>query len=160
MPLTINVGLNRKTSENYNSKGASINVAAELDQSLLARPHELQGAINELYEQAEIALQRQCEAGEPEQQHDNGPTVSHRNGGNGKKSNGGGGMTDSQRRAIEAISRRLDVDPVEEARHLFGSDIKGLSIREASKFIDHLKSLQVRDSGNGHPHAARNGGRR
>ena len=26
MPLTLNVGLSRKTSENYNSKGVSINL--------------------------------------------------------------------------------------------------------------------------------------
>jgi hypothetical protein len=38
MPLTISVGLSRKASENYQSTGVSINITAELDQSLLARP--------------------------------------------------------------------------------------------------------------------------
>ena len=59
MPLTISVGLSRKTSENYNSQGVSIHLTAELDQSLLVRPDDLQGAVGELYEQAERALDRQ-----------------------------------------------------------------------------------------------------
>lgn len=63
MPLTINVGLSRKSSENYQSRGVSINVSAELDQSLLADPHRLQREIAGLYVQAEEALEEQC--GEP-----------------------------------------------------------------------------------------------
>ena len=38
MPLSINVGLSRKASKDYQSTGVSINVTAELDQSLLAKP--------------------------------------------------------------------------------------------------------------------------
>ena len=60
MPLTINVGLSRKSSENYQSRGVSINVSAELDQSLLADPRRLQREIAGLYLQAEEALEEQC----------------------------------------------------------------------------------------------------
>ena len=56
MPLTLNVGLSRKTSENYNSKGVSINLTAELDQALLNRPDELQDRVAALYREAEVAL--------------------------------------------------------------------------------------------------------
>ena len=42
MPLSINVGLSRKASKNYQSTGVSINIVAELDAALLARPEELQ----------------------------------------------------------------------------------------------------------------------
>jgi hypothetical protein len=59
MPLTIDVGLSRKASENYQSTGTSINITAELDQSLLARPDQLQQEIDRLYEQANTALDRQ-----------------------------------------------------------------------------------------------------
>lgn len=48
MPLTVNVGLSHKTSENFNSRGVSINLTAELDQSLLARPDDLL-LLDELY---------------------------------------------------------------------------------------------------------------
>lgn len=65
MPLSVNVGLSRKASKDYQSTGYSINVTAELDQSLLARPEELQLQIDALYQQAEAALSKQ--AGEPQQ---------------------------------------------------------------------------------------------
>jgi len=154
MPLTINVGLSRKTSENYNSTGTSINLTAELDQSLLARPDELQDAIAELYEQAEDALEQQAQTDDEPRKADprdsrRSSSRSHtRNGDSARNGNrNGGSMTDSQKRAIHAIADRLDVDPAEECRHEFGVDLDSLSIREASKLIDHLKSLQPAERG-------------
>ena len=58
MPLTINVGLSRKLSQDFNSVGVSINVTAELDQGLLVRAQELQRQIGELYQQAAATLRR------------------------------------------------------------------------------------------------------
>ena len=52
MPLTGNIGLSKKTSENYNSQGTSINLSAELDQALLTKPDELQAKIQHLYREA------------------------------------------------------------------------------------------------------------
>ena len=60
MPLAINVGLSRKASRNFQSTGVSLNVTAELDQSLLARPDELQQEIGNLYAQAQQALEQQA----------------------------------------------------------------------------------------------------
>lgn len=142
MPLTINVGLSRKTSENFNSQGASINLTAELDQSLLMRPDELQGAVSELYEQAELALDRQSN-GHVQEQSSQRITQTRHNGsnGNGQRQNGRG-MTQSQRKAINAIGDQLGIDPANEARHEFGIDLERASISEASKLIDHLKQLQ------------------
>ena len=57
MPLSVSVGLSRKRSENFQSEGASINISADIDPILLARPVELQLQINSLYEQAEVALE-------------------------------------------------------------------------------------------------------
>lgn len=146
MPLTINVGLNRKASKDYQSTGASINLTAELDQTLLARPDELQGAVSELYEQAQLALDRQANGGtqEPPRQRiahtrSNG---ANGNGHTGSRTQNGRGMTQSQRKAINAIADQLGVDPVDEARHEFGIDLERASISEASKLIDHLKSMQ------------------
>lgn len=137
MPLTLNVGLSRKTSQNYNSEGASINLTAELDQALLNRPDELQDRVGALYREAEVALKRQQNAGAQD-------TPSPPNG-NTK----GDSMTQSQHRAIEAICKRLNTNPVDEAHHEFGLDLDRMTIREASKFIDHLKKLQPSDNGNG-----------
>src|SRR6204780_1212170 len=60
MPLSINVGLSRKASKDYQSIGVSINVTAELDQSLLTKPDELQAQVANLYAQAESALEQQA----------------------------------------------------------------------------------------------------
>jgi hypothetical protein len=145
MPLTINVGLNRKASKDYQSTGASINLTAELDQSLLARPDELQGAVSELYEQAEQALDRQVNGSSREvpprrsPQRQNGSNGHGRGNGHAQNSRG---MTQSQRKAIHAIADQLGVDAAEEARHEFGIDLDRASIAEASKLIDHLKTLQ------------------
>ena len=62
MPLSINVGLSRKTSAHFQSSGVSINVTAELDQALLAKPDDLQKQIGELYAQAEHALTQQADS--------------------------------------------------------------------------------------------------
>ena len=62
MPLTVNVGMSRKSSQNYQSAGVSINLTAELDQSLLADPPRLQQEIDRVYLQAHSALDRQAAA--------------------------------------------------------------------------------------------------
>ncbi len=169
MPLSINVGLNRKASHNYQSTGVSINVTAELDATLLAKPDELQQQIAGLYSQAESALERQAaQLAPPEPPRTNGTRAngSQRNydrsngsrgyaersqgnsngGGNGH--NRGGRMTDSQRRAIEAIARRVNADPAYEAREITGAELEDLTVRQASDLIDHLKSLES-TAGNG-----------
>jgi hypothetical protein len=150
MPLTINVGLSRKASKDYQSAGTSINITAELDQALLARPDDLQRQIGDLYQQAEHAMTRQASqpASAPASSQGQGSAPS---GGNGNGSNGGNGhggngrvapMTQSQLRAIHAIAKRLGIDPTDECRRQFGWDLNRLSIRDASTIIDHLKSLQ------------------
>lgn len=166
MPLTINVGLSRKASQDFQSSGVSINVTAELDQTLLARPDELQGRINELYEQAEVAVERQLRlqaAQQPPELADG--SVSVNDGGraparttgsapndvhaNAGRSNGqpAAPMTQSQERAIQAIAKRAEVDASTECRKVFGWDLAKLTLRQASEYIDHLKVLQPSGSG-------------
>ena len=152
MPLVINVGLSRKASENYQSTGVSINVSAELDQSLLARPAELQEQVASLYQQAEAALDRQ--AGQPQQPATPIATTARNGNGHAQSANGHGGngngqsngqtpapMTVSQSRAINAIAQRLGIDAAAECRKAFSSDLSHLNVRQASAFIDHLKGL-------------------
>ncbi|MCY2929796.1 MAG: hypothetical protein NTV86_09950 [Planctomycetota bacterium] len=159
MPLVINVGLSRKASENYQSTGVSINVSAELDQSLLARPAELQEQVASLYEQAEAALDRQANGTHQEPArpatsavaagaNEQAPTANGRNGNGGGNGNGrsngqaaAAAMTQSQSRAINAIAQRLGIDPAAECREVFSWDLAKLTIRQASAVIDHLKAL-------------------
>jgi len=145
----------------YQSTGVSINVTAELDSALLLKPGELQQQIDSLYAQAEQAIDRQVKAyagnGSPQTNvpsntrgneralrtaPQNGRT---RTNGNGTgTSNGHGatsGMTESQRRAINAIAERVNADAHQESQNLFGTVLNDLSIRQASELIDHLKTL-------------------
>ena len=48
-----------------------------------------------------------------------------------------------------AIARRVGVDPAVEARDLVGTGLDDLTLRQASELIDHLKSLQPAEGGNG-----------
>ena len=42
MPMTLNVGLSRKVGEpNYGSRGASVNLELELDNSLVEQPEQV-----------------------------------------------------------------------------------------------------------------------
>ena len=149
MPLTINVGLSRKASKDYQSSGTSINITAELDQALLGRPDELQQQVDQLYAQAEAALERQA-AGNGN--NGNGSGYPNRglpgarrtgNGGNGHaRGSDSPTATQSQMRAIHAIANRLGTDAAIECNQALGLDLGHLSIRQASQFIDHLKALQ------------------
>lgn len=179
MPLSVNVGLSRKRSKDYQSEGVSINLTAELDQSLLARPEELQQQIDGLYQQAEAALDRQVSVPQPQpqprQQQQEHRSQTNRNGGfnrnagsdgsgNGRGNNypqqqqppqssgngngrpNAGAMTESQKRAINAIARRLNMDAVYECQQVFGWELDKLSIKQASELIDHLKAQTSDDT--------------
>ena len=144
MPISINVGLSRKASRDYQSTGYSINVTAELDSALLAKPEQLQQQIADLYAQAEAALDRQASSNAASaigpvngRNASNGARGQHHVNGNGHRN--GDGMTTSQRKAIEAIARRAGIDPEQECQDLFGSGLDDLTLRQASGFIDHLK---------------------
>ena len=134
MPLQLTVSRNRKTSHNYNSEGHGISVTVELDQALLQHPADLQDQIQRLYAEADAALDRQSSS----PGNASGSATEQSNGNHGEVETPRG-MTDSQRRAIEAIGRKLQVDPEQECRHEFGRNLDDLSVREASRLIDHLK---------------------
>lgn len=134
MPLTINVGLSRKSSHNYQSEGVSINVTAELDQALLSRPDHLQREIAGLYYQAEAAIQSQISPparGKPRQ--------TPQNGHQGAPGNGARKATASQLRALQGIAKRLEADLETESQREFGVGYTQLDIRQASVLIDLLK---------------------
>jgi hypothetical protein len=164
MPLSINVGLSRKASRNFQSAGVSINVTAELDHALLVKPQELQQQIDNLYLQAEQALDRHASDPSPSQPpqqtqpaatngarsrsgNANGHGNGHSNGGNGR--GGGAPMTASQHRAIESIARRLNRDPNHEAEQFIGLRLDQLALKQASELIDHLKGSQPAENNRG-----------
>ncbi|HSZ56416.1 MAG TPA: hypothetical protein VK797_12185 [Tepidisphaeraceae bacterium] len=144
MPLCINVGLNRKASQDYQSSGASINITAELDATLLSKPQALQEAIDGLYEQARVALDRQSPltppGGPPQAAELPARGNGHAGGGaNGHAGSGARPITPRQRSAILSIARQADLDAAASARRTFGVELDQLTTRQASKLIDSLK---------------------
>ena len=170
MSVKLNIGLSRKVGEaSFGSRGASINLEVELDNGVLNDPGLLRDRVQDLYvlarQSVDEELQRPAEAGPSEPSHTNGnehgrisPTANgngHKNGhANGHVTNGhspttGNGhgrievarATQSQIRAIFAISKRQGLDP-----HTVINDryrvhkMEELTIREASALIDDLKN--------------------
>ena len=128
MPMQLTVSRNRKTSENYNSEGYGVSLTVELDQGLLKKPKELQDKIAYLYHEAEAALDKQA-------QQQSAPASKNGN-------HNSNGMTTAQRRAIQSIGQRLGLDVTQECRHELGSELERLTVKQASRFIDHLKALE------------------
>ena len=61
MPLTVNVGLSRKVTEDYNSRGFTLNIAAELPANLVEDPNGLAEATNNLFQLATDLLDDQVQ---------------------------------------------------------------------------------------------------
>lgn len=136
MPMQLTVSRNRKTSENYNSEGYGVSLTVELDQSLLTKPKELQDKIAYLYHAADEALDKQAQREMP------APPKNGNGHANGNSNGNSHGMTTAQRRAIQSIGQRLGLDVTQECRHELGSELEQLSVKQASRFIDHLKALE------------------
>lgn len=189
MPMTVTVTRNRKTSQNYNSDGCGLSLTVELDQGLLGRPDELHNRIEDLYAELDRALDAESKRSgavgsarhngdvnharsDPHDRHDrrdNGHPETRDRYGRRDRDHGRQApadepaMTHSQRRAIHAIAKRLDVDPEDEAFHQSGSSLDQLTLKQASRLIDHLKSIprgdgNARNRRNGSGHAATSAG--
>ena len=168
MPLSINVGLSRKASKDYQSTGCShqrhrrnwtplswrspTNCGARSPTST-ARPKALSHQVSAVIDSSPPQQSSERQTRRPT----NGNGKDHRNGningnGNGRSrhtSQGDGSMTESQRRAIFAIAQRTNVDATIEAREFIGTELDELSIRQASELIDHLKEYAQPANGNG-----------
>jgi len=163
MSVKLNIGLSRKVGEaNYGSRGASINLEVELDNGVLNDPGQLRDRVRDLYmlarQSVDDELQRPADAGETAYVNGNGNGnghARHSNGhghanGNGNGHASGNGQqprmevaraTQSQIRAIFAITKRQGLDPDVLVRDKYRVHrMDDLSIREASALIDELKN--------------------
>jgi hypothetical protein len=167
MPMTLTLSLSKKLTENFNSTGLSVTIGAEVDHSLLAEPAALQGRIDRLFAECDLAIERKLAAmsggaaptslvgaaealtkattpGVPMAASQ--PQLGHAQGGNlgngqAKPSHSRGRpATESQLRALRSIARRLGIDLQQEAYHEFAvASPEDLSITAASQLIDALK---------------------
>lgn len=127
MPLSIDVGLSRKIARRFQSTGVSINITAELDQGLLARPGDLHAEIERLYAQAQEALEQQLAVMMTHAPSTSPAEVRDRP------------ATPAQRRAIQALCRRLGVDAADAIRSALGCAMADMSVGQASQLIAQLE---------------------
>jgi len=152
MPMKLNVGLSRKVGEpNYGSRGASVNLELELDNSLVEQPERLRERIRQLYQLAKASVDEELNASSPEPVNGSGNGHSfdrYRTNGNGTNNgqsvNGHGPRqaTSSQVKAIHAIAGRNRIDVARLVQDRFNVQRPDdLSISDASTLIDELKAV-------------------
>ena len=140
MPLTLNVALTKKVGEpNYGSRGASVNVATELDAGLVTKPNELRDRIRQLFSVAREAVQEELSGGGHAPAAGSGAAAAANNGQPAKQAERP--VTTAQVRAIRALADRNQIDLVALLKERFKLQrADDLSLKEASRLIDELKS--------------------
>jgi hypothetical protein len=145
VPISLSIGLSRKVSKDYNSRGYSVNLDVELPADAINDQQSIADSADRLFILCDQLLDRQIEEqrGEarPERHQDrsNGYRKQVTQGRTSSGNGNGRSMTNAQSRAIETMARKLGEDPKEWARHEFGQELSQLNIRQASEMIDGLK---------------------
>jgi len=164
MPVKVTVGLSRKLTEDFNSKGFDLHIEAELPANLIEDPNGMATATNGLFQLAEDLLAEQVrkstDGGSPEavalpsrndrpeqpRREKSGNTSNGNHNGNG--SNGhtershhrqDRPVTEAQKRAITNMAKRLDMEGDPCAHEEFGVPVRELSLKQGSQLIDLLK---------------------
>ena len=141
--LKLQVGSCRKVGDpNFGSHGASVELAIELDGSLIADPDQLRERIRALFALAKASIDEELH-GRPQPADDPGAATNGHapTNGRGTPRDGTRWATASQVRALNAIAnrRRLDLTALLVQRFQI-HDPAALTITEASALIDELKS--------------------
>lgn len=146
MPLKLNVGASKKIADgNYGSRGASVNVETELDSTLVTEPAKLQEKIRQLFGLVRVSLAEELNGGngtaKPTGDNGNGNGNGTTPSESGQRSNPPRPATQSQVKAIHAISRSKQINLSKLLRERFHvGKPDDLSIKEASSLIDELKN--------------------
>jgi hypothetical protein len=146
MPLTINVGLARKASRDFKSRGCSINLTAELDSALLGTPQRLQEEVAGLFKHAEEALEHQQVRMSAVAVLTAASSVAPSNAQNGTTTSPKAPRpaTRNQLRALRNVCERLGLDLDQICPSETGISTSQLDIRQASRLIDLLRARERR----------------
>lgn len=161
MAITINVGGSKKVSHNYDSQGVSLNITAEVPNDALTEPQKIADNAQDLFDLVNGLLDEQiAKLSQADTKPSNGNTYQSNGRGNSNgegrgrhqsntRSSGnahsgrnpGRPLTQAQQRAITNMAKRLNEDADAWVHHEFGVDkVVDLNVRQASEFIDTLKS--------------------
>jgi len=158
MPLKLNVGLSRKISQDYNSRGFSLNLESELPANAVEDPEGLAGSVNQLFQlvgdllDEQIRLATEGDGGSSVAAQAKSPALRKwsprppsqsegANAGGNRQGSGNGrrGVTSAQSRAIKNMAKRLGYDPAVVAEEQFNVSLENLTIKQASSLIDLFK---------------------
>jgi len=154
MPLKLNIGLSRKVGEaNYGSRGASVNVEIEVDSSLVSEPAKLHEKIRNVFGLVRASVAEglngtngHCHADSPDmngRQNGSNDNGAAHNEANGQRSSPGRRATESQCKALFAITKSQGLKLKDVLRERFHVDKpEELSLKEASQLIDALKASE------------------
>lgn len=144
MPMRLNVGATKKLGEaNYGSRGASVNLEIELDSGLVQEPAKLQEKIRHLFALVRSSLNEELNGGASNgnAENGNGNRASPPANGNGASSDKPRPATQSQVKALYAITKSQRLNLAQFLNDRFHvRKAEDLSIKEASDAIDQLKS--------------------
>lgn len=169
MPLRLNIGLSKKVGlPDYGSLGASVNLELELDSGAIGDPDRLHQQIRHLFGLAEKSVEEKLcgrQTNSPggdghggENQH-NGSTNGHSRSGYGSRDSQNGhpsrlptngrAATNSQVRAIRAITSRqgIDLGQLMSSRYSIRYP-EDLTLADASALIDELKAQPAASGSN------------
>jgi hypothetical protein len=149
MAVKITAGFSRKVGEpNYGSRGASLHLEVELDRGVLDDLGHFQAEVEEIFERAREAVDRELQRGgasTPLEPCEFANGHSHRESENGRPSRL---ATPNQIRAIQRMAQHRMVVLSQLLKTQFGGrTLEELSIMEASLLIERLQSLRTNDGG-------------
>ena len=146
--IKLNAGVSRKVGEpNYGSRGATVNMELELESAAAQDVSLLHDRIRKLFAIARDAVQEELGLGA---QHASPPShpIPNGNGHGAAPANGNGSArpaTPAQLRAIHAICTQWGLEAADECRQRLGTDLRDLTVAQASRLIDELKAAALPD---------------
>jgi hypothetical protein len=137
MPLTLNCGLTRKVGDsNFGSRGASVNLAVELESSLVTEPAKLQEKIRQLFAVVRTSLNEELNGGGK----GSNAAAGGSNAGNLNQSKPPRLATAPQVKAIAGLLRAQGIEPGPLLQQKFkAAKPEDLSVQQASALITDLK---------------------
>jgi hypothetical protein len=154
MPLTLNVGFNRKVGEaNYGSRGASVNLEIEVESGLVREPDKLRAKVDYLFGLAKKSVDAQLAVNGQTEPTRDASTPNHNGNGHVTVGTNGNGHVNGNHRASEKQMnfvnqlarsiRGLGVRRLESLTgKMFGKPLADLSSLDASSLIDTLKAIK------------------
>lgn len=140
--LKISASYSKKVpgAEPYSSEGVHVSIEAEVPQSLLAQPQELQGHIQEMFREVRTSVEQQLEG-------ERGPVLTAsrqpafpRPAGNGAAPRAAAASPRQIQYAASLAKRVWNLSPEELARELGVSRLDELTGKQASDLIERLKA--------------------